>query len=452
MIIINEFPLDAQLLIRYLNNNFSYQELAQEIGVSKEAIRKRLDKVREYLGQYDRPGQEEKTNSLFLEKENKRLQEDLQKKDGIIKILQLQLIIHRLTIIVLSCFKSKILKFFPSFKVTRFGADEKLFIINLWFKFEKLGGSFKDFCLHLGRSPRTVENWINKYKEKGLSGLYDKTTRPKHFGNKITKKIRDYLIGLFFRFPRWTPYQYHRYLRFHPETSYYVSLPVIQKLKAMHIERSNEEKERIKKRWAFNTGTDVWTMDFTSIIKTDAYELKLLTVSDHRSRFLFPTSLFLMTSTELVMNQLQELFLKYGKPSIIKVDNGPEFRMECREKLKELSIYLLNSPVNYGQFNGAHERIHLTLKKFITSFNSHGNLTRLVEEIASFEKEYNYEMKSEYLEDKTPADVYFNDKSFVPQKVEVVTPYEKDGSIKINFTNREGNHGQLSMPVIKCSS
>ena len=155
-----------------------------------------------------------------------------------------------------------------------------------------------------------------------------------------------------------------------------------------------------------------------------------------------------MTSTDLVMDHLQELFLKYGKPTIIKVDNGPEFRMDCEEKLREISIYILNSPFYYGQFNGAHERIHRTLKTYITSFESHRNLTRLVDEISSFENDYNFEMKSEYLEDRTPAEVIFNDKCFVPKDVEVVTPYEKEGNLKINFTNRMGSHGQLSKPLI----
>ena len=61
-----------------------------------------------------------------------------------------------------------------------------------------------------------------------------------------------------------------------------------------------------------------------------------------------------------MMKHLERLFLKYGKPSIIKADNGPEFRLDCREALNKFAVYLFNSPVYYGQFNGAHERIHRT--------------------------------------------------------------------------------------------
>jgi transposase InsO family protein len=215
--------------------------------------------------------------------------------------------------------------------------------------------------------------------------------------------------------------------------------------------KSEQEKERIKKRWCFNKGTDVWTVDFTCIAKTENYKLQLLTVSDARSRFLFKTALLLDTSTEIVMNHLSDLFIKYGKPTMIKVDNGPEFRMDCKEKLKELSVFLFNSPIYYGQFNGAHERIHRTLKEYIDKFEKHKNLTTLVEQINSFEDEYNHEMKKDYLNDRTPSDVYFNEKDFIPtdENIEVVTPYEKEGEIRAIFTNRDGNPSRLIIgPVI----
>ena len=172
-------------------------------------------------------------------------------------------------------------------------------------------------------------------------------------------------------------------------------------------------------------------------------------MSDTRSRFSFESALFLETSTDIVVNHLQDLFIKYGKPNIIKADNGPEFRMDCKEKLKDLSIHLLNSPQYYGQFNGAHERIHRTLKKYISDFNEHRNLSQLISEINSFLEEYNYKMPHEYLDGKTPADIYFSDDDFIPDNTEIVEPYEKDGEVRLKFTNRKGNPARLSLPILE---
>lgn len=62
------------------------------------------------------------------------------------------------------------------------------------------------------------------------------------------------------------------------------------------------------------------------------------------------------------MNHLEDLVIKYGNPYFIKADNGPEFRIDCREKQGAFTANLINSPGYYGQFNGAHERLHRTLR------------------------------------------------------------------------------------------
>ena len=178
--------------------------------------------------------------------------------------------------------------------------------------------------------------------------------------------------------------------------------------------------------------------------------MQLLTVSDCRSRYLFKSILCLETSTEQVIDHLEELFIKYGRPNIIKADNGPEFKTDCKSKLKELCVYLFNSPTYYGQFNGAHERIHRTLKTYITDFKKHHNITNLVEEINDFTQNYNYDLPLEYLDKKTPAHVYFEEKSFVSKNIptQIVKPYEKDGQLRMKFTDRNNNPARMSLDLI----
>ena len=447
MIRIENFHPNIQLFIHYFSNpEKSYQDFADEYGITKQAVQKKLQKVADYISSYE---QEEKTPFIDdLQRRNEQLKKEIAKKDNLLKKLKLQLVIYSAIVFKLTCFREYIQKHCPRFKLTRFSADQKFQFLTLLWKFIKTGGTRKDFCKAIGKSPETIARWENNYKEKGKAGLHDKTTRPKNFGNKITIGIKKLLLALFIRFPKWSDYQYHKHLRFSPEASFYVSLPTIQKVRMMHKKRSQEEMDRIKKRWCFAPGTDVWTIDFTCILKTESYKLQLLTVSDARSRFLFKTGLFLETSTEKIIEHLKDLFVSYNKPVIIKADNGPEFRIECDEELRKLAVYLLNSPSYYAPFNGSHERIHRTLKKYISDFEQHKNLTRLVEEINDFEDEYNYKLPHEYLEGKTPADIYFNDKNFVAKEVEQVTPYKKDHELRIKFTNRNGGKGRLAVPLI----
>jgi predicted DNA-binding protein YlxM (UPF0122 family) len=435
-----EFDPIIQTTIKYFaSSTISYNDIALELGISKQAVHKRVSMGVRFLNSFG-------LQSNNVEKE--KLEKEIDRLKGLIKILQLRLILKSVMMHFLQCFKDKIQKIYPKFKVTRYSAHQKLYILQMVDKFCRFGGTFKEFCKAVGKSPETISSWRKRYEERGFNGLYDKTTRPKNFGNKVPLKIKKYLMALFIRFPKWSDYQYHKYLRSNIEHSYYVSLPTIRKIKKIHEVKSELEKKRIRKRWCFDKGVDVWTIDFTCILKTENYKLQLLTVSDARSRFLFKTALFLETSTELVVDYLTELFFKYGKPTIIKADNGPEFRTDCEEKIRDLSVYLFNNPIYYGQFNGAHERIHRTLKGCIDKFEVHKNLTTLVEQINLFEDEYNYKMKKDYLNNRTPSDVYFNDKDFIPKNIEVITPYEKEGDLRIKFTNRKGQKGRMSIPII----
>lgn len=228
-----------------------------------------------------------------------------------------------------------------------------------------------------------------------------------------------------------------------------MSLSVIKKLKSLSLEKSKAEKERLRKTWCFAQGTTAWTVDFTCIQKTENYKLQLLTVSDQRSRYLLHAELYLNTSAEIVMRDLEDLFIKYGQPLLIKADNGPEFRMELREHLNDLSVYLLNSPNYYGQFCGAHERIHRTLKTFVEAFDHHQSLTKLAFQISQFIDQYNFQMPSTVLEGKTPADVFLGDEGPpIPSHHEIIAPYEKDGQYRMKFTDRNGHPARLSLPLI----
>ena len=442
MTTITDFDPVIQFTLRSFAGS-SLQEIADEVNLTKQAIHKKVQLGIGYLKRFG-VKQPQLVPKFELDKaleENKNLSQ-------LNLHLRQELILAGVERQLLNLFKAKVLAIFPRFKTGRLPAREKMQILNWLLKFKTTGGLLKDFAKRIKISADTLLRWQEAYEKHGLNGLIDKVTRPKNFGNTVPLWVKKNLVLLFLKFPRWTPYQYHSYIRNSPAVHWYLSIPTIQKLKNIHQQKSEEEKERLKKRWCFAPGTDVWTIDFTCIIKTDYFKLQLLTVSDQRSRFLFPSALFLNTSTDIVVDHLKNLFLKFGKPMIIKADNGPEFRIECCEQLRELSVYLLNSPYYYGQFCGAHERKHRTMKAFIDDFSKHQNITRLVHEITTFEEQHNYSMPSDYLEGKTPADVYFGDPNFIPKGAEIVTPYTKENELRMKFTDRDNNPGRITMPLI----
>ena len=97
------------------------------------------------------------------------LKKEVNRQKEIVKILQLQLIIKSVLISYLNCFKEKILKFYPKFKVNRYSASQKLYVLRMVIKFQQKGGQFKDFCKAIGKSPETINNWKKRYEERGYT-------------------------------------------------------------------------------------------------------------------------------------------------------------------------------------------------------------------------------------------------------------------------------------------
>lgn len=439
-------PVIQTSILHYANPSLSLSEIGEIFGISKQAAAKRINLGAAFFSSYGQSAEYPEAKEL------KAALSEIARLKALINLLQLRLVISATLIFILKAFEESVHKFFPNFKLSRFSALQKKRIIDHWLKFSNLGGTMRDFCKGIGKCPATLRDWLTAYEKYGMVGLHDKSSRPHHFSNKIPVWLKNQLVILFLRFPQWTSYQYYKYIRGHPALNYHISLQTITKLKETHRIKSEEEKARQKKLWAFAPGTAVWTVDFTCLLKTDHYKIQLLTVSDTASRFLFETALVIDTSTEMVMDHLQELFIKYGKPFIIKADNGPEFRMDCRDKLEQLCVHLFNSPPYYGQFNAGHERIHRTLKESIANLATHHNLSRVVMDAEQFREDYNHTWPLESHGKKTPAELYYCGKDYVPDGREIVTPYVKDNEIRIKFTNRNGKPARMTIPLNQTST
>ena len=441
------FHPDIQTAFFHFENpSLSLKDLGDRLGITKQAVHRRLGRAASFLLTYG-AGVVVSDTERELKDQLAAAKAEIAQKDELLKHLQRRLVLSTVIIAMLEFFVDRIRKFWPNFKVTRLHALEKKRIIDYWLKFKRLGGSMREFCQTLGRSEDTLRSWLERFEEHGIAGLYDKISRPHHFAHSLPRWLKEQLIILFMRHPRWTPNQYEKWLRHNPALGIKVSVHTIAKMKDEHERAKLAEDDRLKKLWVFPMGTNVWTIDFTCIEKAPGYKLQLLTVTDQYSRFLFETALFLETSTEQVISHLEGLFIKYGKPALIKADNGQEFRMTCREELFKLGVYLLNSPAYYAPFDGAHERIHRTLKEYIDKFTGHHNLNRLVADIHDFREDYNHSIPLEPLGMRTPGEVYYTGCEYDANGREVIEPYVKDDELRMKYKNRNGQPARLAIDL-----
>ena len=64
-----------------------------------------------------------------------------------------------------------------------------------------------------------------------------------------------------------------------------------------------------------------------------------------------------------------------------------------------------------------------------------------------FREDYNHTLPLESQGGKTPAELYYCDDFELvrPSHVEIVTPYIKDGEIRVKFTNRFGDKSRMTV-------
>jgi len=107
----------------------------------------------------------------------------------------------------------------------------------------------------------------------------------------------------------------------------------------------------------------VWSLDDAELARGNSHRLRLHQVQDLASRYKFPPWVGARVLGETVAVRLEQLFVQYGPPLVLKRDNGSNLNQHAVDAL--LARYLvipLNSPPQYPPYNGGMERAVRELK------------------------------------------------------------------------------------------
>ncbi|MFO1458045.1 MAG: integrase core domain-containing protein [Verrucomicrobiota bacterium] len=156
---------------------------------------------------------------------------------------------------------------------------------------------------------------------------------------------------------------------------------------------------------------EVWSVDFKGWWRDrSGARVEPLSVRDEHSRMILELRAVPDARTETVRARFEELFRRHGLPGAIRSDNGPPFASaQGLLGLSRLSVWWLalgiqleRSRPGCPQDNGAHERMHLDVRRELQA-------GRIGDSEAAFEQwrqEFNTERPHEALGMKTPAEVY----------------------------------------------
>jgi hypothetical protein len=158
---------------------------------------------------------------------------------------------------------------------------------------------------------------------------------------------------------------------------------------------------------------DLWTADFKGHFRTgDGVYCYPLTVADQHSRYLLGCQGLLSTKGVGARASFERLFREYGLPSAIRTDNGVPFATTGIHGLSQLNVWWMQLGIQHQriepaspQQNGAHERMHRTLKA-ATARPPEGHLRAQQRAFDHFRVVYNEERPHEFLGGQTPASRY----------------------------------------------
>jgi transposase InsO family protein len=158
---------------------------------------------------------------------------------------------------------------------------------------------------------------------------------------------------------------------------------------------------------------DLWATDFKGQFRTgDRLYCYPLTVTDQHTRFLLACHGLLSTRGSGVRPIFDRLFREYGLPRAMRTDNGVPFASTSLHGLTPLNVWWLRLGIQHQrilpahpQQNGAHERMHKTLKQ---SAIRPPRATLAIQQRAfnRFRQEYNDERPHQFLRGQIPGALY----------------------------------------------
>jgi transposase InsO family protein len=274
-------------------------------------------------------------------------------------------------------------------------------------------------CARYGVSRRVGYKWLARYEEEGRQGLCDRSRAPHHSPQRIESALAELLCELRRQHPFWGARKLLRVLATrHPDVTGWPAPSTAADLLARRGLVQRRRRRRIPQHPGVVPPTttapnDLWTADFKGQFRTgDGVYCFPLTIADLHTRFLLTCHGLLSTQTVTARPVFERAFRTYGLPRAIRTDNGVPFATQAVHGLSFLNVWWMRLGIQHQrihpgrpQENGAHERMHRTLKRQAVR-PVRRTCAAQQRAFDAFRQEYNTVRPHERLGQRTPASCY----------------------------------------------
>jgi transposase InsO family protein len=279
--------------------------------------------------------------------------------------------------------------------------------------------SMTELCARAGVSRKTGYKWLARYDALGAAGLAERSHAPHACPHRIDEDIARLLLDARRAHPSWGPGKLLQYLSpRHGRISLWPAVSTVADL----LKRHGLVQRRRRRRSVIHPGAvsiqttapnDLWTADFKGQFRTrNGIYCYPLTIADQHTRYLIRVHGLLSVRVVGARAVFERAFREYGLPLAIRTDNGVPFANTGLHGLTQLSVWWLRLGIQHQrirpaspQENGAHERMHRTLKAETTRPPAI-DLARQQDRFRAFRREYNEERPHASLNGDTPSSRY----------------------------------------------
>ena len=279
--------------------------------------------------------------------------------------------------------------------------------------------TMSELCARYGVSRRVGYKWLARYEAEGRAGLVDRSHVPHHCPHTIKTAMADLLITARTAHPYWGARKLLAVLaRQHPRVRSWPAASTVADLLA----RRGLVHKRHARRKPVHPGVvrpmtdgpnDLWTADFKGQFRTsDGAYCFPLTIADQHTRYLLSCHGLLSTKTVTAKPVFERAFREHGLPFAIRTDNGVPFATQAVHGLSYLNVWWMRLGILHQrsrpgcpQDNGAHERMHRTLKRQAIK-PVRATCGAQQRNFDAFQREFNEERPHERLNQETPASRY----------------------------------------------
>lgn len=279
--------------------------------------------------------------------------------------------------------------------------------------------TMSELCARYGVSRRIGYKWLARFAAEGRRGLVDRSRAPHHCPHAIRDELAEWICALRQEHPFWGARKLLAVLkRRHPRVRGWPAASTTADLLA----RRGLVLKRRTRRKVVHPGVvplvthhpnDLWTADFKGQFRTgDGRYCYPLTIADQHTRFLLTCHGLLSTETVAAKPVFERAFEEYGLPLAIRTDNGVPFATQALHGMSYLNVWWMRLGIQHQrihpgspQENGAHERMHRTLKRQAVK-PVQASCAKQQRTFDAFRREYNTERPHEALAQCTPGSRY----------------------------------------------